>query len=160
MIRRPPRSTLFPYTTLFRSSSVGVLVLIAIMSFVFRGYDYSRLVILYFWVLTIAAVGFSRAVFREALRFGRRPGYIIRPALIVGGGGPAAEVNRMVRRRPDVGIQVGGLVGDHADLPGDHVPWLGRYKAFPAILDSHRVEIVVLALPPGDLAMLVHILRR
>src|SRR3712207_8394201 len=25
MIRRPPRSTLFPYTTLFRSGSVGVL---------------------------------------------------------------------------------------------------------------------------------------
>src|SRR2546422_8481680 len=25
MIRRPPRSTLFPYTTLFRSSDVGVL---------------------------------------------------------------------------------------------------------------------------------------
>src|SRR3712207_8340439 len=24
MIRRPPRSTLFPYTTLFRSSTVGV----------------------------------------------------------------------------------------------------------------------------------------
>src|SRR2546428_2448533 len=27
MIRRPPRSTLFPYTTLFRSGSVGSLVL-------------------------------------------------------------------------------------------------------------------------------------
>src|SRR5256885_17054386 len=26
MIRRPPRSTLFPYTTLFRSPRVGVLV--------------------------------------------------------------------------------------------------------------------------------------
>src|SRR2546430_13689055 len=26
MIRRPPRSTLFPYTTLFRSQSVGELV--------------------------------------------------------------------------------------------------------------------------------------
>src|SRR3712207_6869810 len=26
MIRRPPRSTLFPYTTLFRSRRVGVLV--------------------------------------------------------------------------------------------------------------------------------------
>src|SRR3712207_8292532 len=25
MIRRPPRSTLFPYTTLFRSASVGVV---------------------------------------------------------------------------------------------------------------------------------------
>src|SRR2546430_9046568 len=27
MIRRPPRSTLFPYTTLFRSVSIGVIVL-------------------------------------------------------------------------------------------------------------------------------------
>ena len=26
MIRRPPRSTLFPYTTLFRSVGVGVVV--------------------------------------------------------------------------------------------------------------------------------------
>src|SRR3712207_8049317 len=28
MIRRPPRSTLFPYTTLFRSVSVGVMMLV------------------------------------------------------------------------------------------------------------------------------------
>src|SRR5256886_12533666 len=27
MIRRPPRSTLFPYTTLFRSAEVGIAVL-------------------------------------------------------------------------------------------------------------------------------------
>src|SRR3712207_7498090 len=30
MIRRPPRSTLFPYTTLFRSSVAAALVLVAI----------------------------------------------------------------------------------------------------------------------------------
>src|SRR2546422_7093342 len=29
MIRRPPRSTLFPYTTLFRSTSVGLGVLLS-----------------------------------------------------------------------------------------------------------------------------------
>src|SRR3712207_8733701 len=34
MIRRPPRSTLFPYTTLFRSSTVGTVTEI---------YDYLRL---------------------------------------------------------------------------------------------------------------------
>src|SRR2546422_6691918 len=28
MIRRPPRSTLFPYTTLFRSSYVGIFVVL------------------------------------------------------------------------------------------------------------------------------------
>src|SRR2546428_8285878 len=33
MIRRPPRSTLFPYTTLFRSKGLGAAMLIAV-------YDY------------------------------------------------------------------------------------------------------------------------
>src|SRR2546422_3498937 len=31
MIRRPPRSTLFPYTTLFRSQEAGIAVTVAIV---------------------------------------------------------------------------------------------------------------------------------
>src|SRR2546429_6392228 len=31
MIRRPPRSTLFPYTTLFRSATIGIVLYIAAM---------------------------------------------------------------------------------------------------------------------------------
>src|SRR2546422_3323362 len=34
MIRRPPRSTLFPYTTLFRSSSIGTVCSICQMAFI------------------------------------------------------------------------------------------------------------------------------
>src|SRR5256885_11372674 len=30
MIRRPPRSTLFPYTTLFRSAAIGLIIGVAI----------------------------------------------------------------------------------------------------------------------------------
>src|SRR3712207_8919885 len=33
MIRRPPRSTLFPYTTLFRSSRGAVLVAVAVFAY-------------------------------------------------------------------------------------------------------------------------------
>src|SRR5207302_1662680 len=83
-----------------------------------RGYEYSRLVILYFWVLSIVTVSLSRAVFREALRFARRRGHILRHGLIVGSGEVAAEVVRMLRRRPDVGIQLRGLVGDRPEVPG------------------------------------------
>src|SRR5256885_6216952 len=40
MIRRPPRSTLFPYTTLFRSACEGLKPVVAIYStFLQRGYD-------------------------------------------------------------------------------------------------------------------------
>src|SRR5687767_15476865 len=37
MIRRPPRSTLFPYTTLFRSVNVSLLVLAQARGFGFEG---------------------------------------------------------------------------------------------------------------------------
>src|SRR5256885_4240458 len=37
MIRRPPRSTLFPYTTLFRSATVLVVYLLIIGTFAFVG---------------------------------------------------------------------------------------------------------------------------
>src|SRR5256885_4345584 len=39
MIRRPPRSTLFPYTTLFRSSALVAVALVALGPLVSRGDD-------------------------------------------------------------------------------------------------------------------------
>ena len=39
-----------------KASTLGALVLVAVMTFFFRGYDYSRVVIVYFWLLSIAAV--------------------------------------------------------------------------------------------------------
>ena len=77
-----------------KASSLGVLVLIAGMTFLFRAYEYSRLVILIFWVASIVTVSFSRAVFREILRVARRRGYNQRYAVVVGGGGPAGHSSR------------------------------------------------------------------
>jgi Undecaprenyl-phosphate glucose phosphotransferase len=154
---RPRRlgSYLSEWMDVAKASSVGVVLLVAIMTFFFRGYEYSRLVIFYFWVLTIVAVSFSRVAFREGLRFGRRRGYILRPALIVGGGDPAAEVSRMIRQRPDVGISVLGLVGTRAESSSE---WLGGYKDLRDVLDAHRVDIVFLALPQEDYGVLPQVL--
>src|SRR3712207_6901035 len=43
MIRRPPRSTLFPYTTLFRSVAVVLLVLLAVAQLALPGLAERRL---------------------------------------------------------------------------------------------------------------------
>src|SRR3712207_7503217 len=40
MIRRPPRSTLFPYTTLFRSVVAGVVAMIAFIALAASGFDF------------------------------------------------------------------------------------------------------------------------
>src|SRR5689334_14669385 len=66
---RPHRlaSHLSEWFDIAKASTLGVLVLISGMTFLFRDYEYSRIVILLFWAMSIVAASFSRAVFREAL---------------------------------------------------------------------------------------------
>src|SRR5262249_19284384 len=47
-----------------KASTMGALVLVAVMAFFFKGFEYSRVVIVYFWLLSIGVVWFSRAAFR------------------------------------------------------------------------------------------------
>jgi Undecaprenyl-phosphate glucose phosphotransferase len=157
---RPSRlgSHLREHWDVAKASSLGVLVLIAIMTFAFRSYDYSRVVIATFWAMSIVTVAFSRAVFREGLRFARRRGYNQRYAVVVGGGAPAAEVLRVLRRRPDAGIQVVGLLSDKREPIEGGVHWLGQVEELRAALDSHAVDMVLIALPHTEAGRLTQIL--
>src|SRR5437879_6881915 len=67
---RPSRlgSHLAEWLDVAKASTLGVLVLVAIMTFAFRGYGYSRLVIALSRVQSIAAVSLSRAVCRDPPR--------------------------------------------------------------------------------------------
>ncbi|MGH6689476.1 MAG: undecaprenyl-phosphate glucose phosphotransferase [Gammaproteobacteria bacterium] len=139
-----------------KASTLGVLVLIAIMQFAFREIEYSRVVIVYFWALSIVAVSLWRATFREGLRFARRHGVNLRRAVVVGGGGAAAELVTALRRRPDVGVHVLGIVGDkQADTAGT---WLGGFEDLRAVLDRAQVDLVLIALPHGDYGRLAALL--
>jgi Undecaprenyl-phosphate glucose phosphotransferase len=115
--------------------------------------------IAFFWAASIVAVSFSRAVFREALRVARRRGYNQRYAIVVGGGEPAAEVLGVLKRRPDVGIRVLGLLSDKADAPGLDAPRLGGLDEIRSVLDRQQVDIVFIALPHGDYPRLAGVLN-
>ncbi len=141
------------------ASTLGVLVLIAIMTFAFRGYEYSRLVITFFLVQSIVVVSLARAAFREVLRFARRRGYNQRYAIVVGGGEPAAEVLKVLRRRVDVGIRVLGLLSDKAEAPGIDAPRLGGLEEIRAVLDRQQVDIVFIALPHSEYPRLTAVLN-
>jgi Undecaprenyl-phosphate glucose phosphotransferase len=149
---RPHRlaSHLSEWLDVAKASTLGVLVLIAIMTFAFRSYDYSRLVIAIFWLASIIAASTSRAVFREALRFARRRGYNQRYAIVIGGGEPAAEVLRVLRRRPDVGIRVLGVLSDKRAAPAADTRWLGTIEEVRSVLDREAVDLVFIALPHED----------
>ena len=155
---RPRRlgSYVSEWADIAKASTLGVLVLIAIMQFVFKNIEYSRVVILYFWALSIAAVSVWRATFREGLRVARRHGVNVRRAIVVGGGGAAAEVLAALRRRPDVGVHVLGHVGDKQEDGGG--AWLGGFEDLRAVLDREPIDLILIALPHGDAGRLATVL--
>jgi Undecaprenyl-phosphate glucose phosphotransferase len=156
---RPRRlgSRVREWTDIAKASTLGVLVLVALMTFLFKGREYSRVVIVYFWVLSIVTVSLWRAVFREGLRVARRGGFNLRRAIVVGGGEPAIEILSALRRRPDVGVEILGLVTDKdSELHGCRR--LGGFDDLRAILDGHDVEVVVVALPHAEYGRLATIL--
>jgi Undecaprenyl-phosphate glucose phosphotransferase len=140
-----------------KASTLGALILVSIMTFAFRGYEYSRLVIILFLAQSIVVVSLARAALREALRFARRHGYNLRYAIVVGGGEPAAEVLRVLNRRRDVGILVLGLLSDKKEAP-ENVRWLGGIEDVRTILDRQQVDIVFIALPHADASRLTAVL--
>ncbi len=129
-----------------KASSVGVLVLVT-LTFFARSFEFSRAVIAYFWVISILAVSGARAAFREALRVARRHGYNLRYGLVVGGGELARTVIRRLRQRPDVGLQLIGVVGDEEGNGDLGVQRLGGYGDLRAILAERNVDHVILAVP-------------
>ncbi len=140
-----------------KASTLGALILVSIMTFAFRGYEYSRLVILIFLAQSIVAVSLARAALREALRFARRHGYNLRYAIVVGGGEPSAEVLRILNRRRDAGIFVLGLLSDKKEVP-ENVRWLGGIEDVRTVLDRQQVDIVFIALPHADASRLTAVL--
>jgi Undecaprenyl-phosphate glucose phosphotransferase len=148
---RPRRigSRLSEVADIAKASTLGALVLIAVMAFVFRQHDYSRVVIVYFWLFSILSVSFARNVFRETLRVARRRGYNLRYAVVVGGGELAAAVVARLQARPDVGVKVLGVVGDKTEATRS-VPRLGSYADLRSVLDARQVDQVILAIPHED----------
>jgi Undecaprenyl-phosphate glucose phosphotransferase len=157
---RPRRlgSRLSEWLDVAKASTLGGLVLIAIMTFAFRATEYSRVVIVYFWVLSIVAVSLWRATFREGLRVARRRGINQRRAIVVGGGEPAAEIVAALQRRPDVGVRLLGVVGDKDEHGIGLAPRLGRFEDLRALLDREQVDVVFVALPHQAYGRLVDLL--
>ena len=157
---RPRRigSRLSEIADIAKASSLAALVLVTIMTFLFREYEFSRVVIMYFWAFSIAAVSFARYVFREVLRFARRRGYNQRYAVVVGDGELAQRVIERLRGRADTGIQVVGLIGDAKEGAGG-VPWLGTYADLAALLTARPVDHVIVALVHEDASRLPGLLE-
>ncbi|MBI5314521.1 MAG: undecaprenyl-phosphate glucose phosphotransferase [Nitrospirae bacterium] len=130
------------------ANSLSVLILIGLTFFV-RQFEYSRLVFLYFWILNLIALGFSRMVFREGLRFFRRQGYNQRHCLIIGAGKLGQRIAHSLSLHPEFGVKVQGYLTRRPQKLGETfegVSVIGLYGDVEKYASA--LDIVFICLPP------------
>lgn len=159
-IYRPRRiSSLFSEVfDITSASTLAVLVLVAATFFI-KKHEFSRLVFLYFWGISIVVLSLERFAFREILRYFRRKGYNVRHALIVGAGDLGAIVARKIRGNAWTGLKVVGYLDDFKSK-GDIVEGkeiLGRISDIKDVITKNNIDQVFVALPVRAYKRLLYI---
>ena len=132
-----------------KASTLAVMVIIATTYF-FRRYEFSRLVFIYFWLLSIGALSLSRATFREVLRFFRRKGYNLRHIVIIGDGLLARDVVQRIKKHPELGLNILGLFSSSSQRVGKRVHGkeiIGTFNDIRETVKEQDVDQVFVALP-------------
>ena len=131
---------------------VQALVVVAAMagvgSFYAKG-ELSRTAIAMFLVLATLLLSGVRVAARLALREARRRGLNLRHVLVIGTGEPARMLLKKIRRHPDFGFRVHGLVAADSTEVGRtvyDVPVAGTIGELPRLLASVQPEIIYIAL--------------
>ncbi len=149
---RPRRmgSHLAEFVDLAKANTLCILILVA-LTFFSKTFEFSRLVILYFWLLNLVVLGFSRMVFREILRVLRRLGYNQRHVVVIGAGILGQRLVQTLRAHPELGMEVRGYLSRNVAKVGEllqGVPVIGTFNQAEELL-PRQVDVVFLCLPPA-----------
>lgn len=136
-------------------NGVGTLALMATF-YVVRIEDFSRVMLLLFWLISSAAVILKRALLRGALSYYRRHGYNLKHVIVIGSGHLACQYARDIRDNPQMGFSILGYIGcEKQDDLGKH---LGDFSQVGAILEKSGPDEVIVALDPQEVAVMPDIL--
>ena len=134
---------------ILKVTSISVLILTAI-TFFYREFSYSRVVVVYFWVLATLFMVISHWLVRKILSLVRGRGWNLQKVLIVGAGELGQTVAEKLNLHPEIGFQVVGYLTGHAGKIGSSFqghPVLGEYPEVSKVIREHEVDQLFIALP-------------
>ena len=128
------------------------LLLFVSLTYLFEVYKYSRLVTLYFGVLSAVVLVASRLLVRVALRSLRARGFHLRHIVLVGEGGSVERLIDRFQGFPELGFRVRGVV-THEDSASQNVAGsavLGHFGDIAEIIERVKADEVLIALPASQ----------
>jgi len=143
------RSGFTEFFAIVKVTSISVLILTAV-TFFYREFSYSRVVVVYFWLLVTFWMTLSHWSVRRLLVLARGQGWNLQKVLIVGAGELGQAVAEKLDLHPEIGFAVVGyLTHDPVkvgrSLQGHEV--LGQYSDVSRVIRDYDVGQLFVALP-------------
>jgi exopolysaccharide biosynthesis polyprenyl glycosylphosphotransferase len=144
------------FINIFKAVSIGAL-LVTVIAFFYRGgfaysaFSYSRLVFIFYYLLSLAAFTIHRMAFRSLQTFYRRRHINVIPILIIGSNGVAEMCVNEIAGDAKLGRVVMGFVTPDGKPPQSPAltPWptLGRYDDMHRFIRQHDIREVLITDP-------------
>ena len=148
------------FVDITRAITISILIFV-FLTYFFKEYRYSRLTILYFWILSILLVGLFRFFFRNLLRTLRRKGYNLRYVLIIGGGELGQKLLQSLHAHSELGLKAIGFLSESKEQVGqviDGLRVIGTFGEVHEALKQGGIDQVYIALPFHQHEKITHIL--
>jgi len=159
---RPRRISTMPkeLSEVIKALTISILIFV-FLTYFFKEYRYSRLTILYFWVLSIFLVCLSRVFSRSLLKALRRREYNLRYVLIIGEGELGQKLLHSFNIHSEIGLKAVGFLSDSEEKLGQVTNGLriiGTFEGLHEVLKQQKIDQVYIALPFHQHEKIRHIL--
>jgi Undecaprenyl-phosphate glucose phosphotransferase len=132
-----------------KATSIATIILITLTFFIARQ-EFSRVIFLYFWIISVVSLCITRILFREFLRLIRKKGYNLRYALIVGTGNTGQGITDKIQSHPELGIKIRGFLSEDTSQVGNTVKGyqlLDTYENIRSVITNHAIDMVLITIP-------------
>ncbi len=138
--------------SIVQANTVGMAALIIILYVLVKEINYSRSVMVIFYVLNIFMASCSRIFLRKTLQTMRRKGYNLKHILLVGYSRAAEEYVKRILDNPQWGYVVCGILDDHvpAGTTFKGVKVLGSIGNLEYILPENKLDEIAITLSLQD----------
>lgn len=136
------------FSKVVKSVSLGIILLMAI-TFLYREFSYSRIMIVYAWIISILIITIARFLARRVQTILHKKGYGVLNILIIGAGKIGKMVKEKIEENPGLGMKVVGFLDDahQKETFVDGMKILRDTASIKQILKDYFIDEVIVALP-------------
>lgn len=130
-------------------STLVIIILTGFITFFYRNYTYSRVVMLYFFFVNVFFMTTTRGIIRKILKYFRKRGYNIRRIAIVGTGEAGESFYEKINSHPEMGFRIEGFIDDTIRKENAEIKknYLGTIDEISSLIKSHKIDQIYIALP-------------